>query len=210
MTVYTGYIYKIKPTVEHDEGEVYIGSTKKRIKTRFKEHINKFINNQGYYSSFDIFEKYGYKNCTVKRLEKVECTCRKDLLKREAHYQTKIKCVNKMLAYNPLSKAEQVTLYKYKNREQINALSNSKIVCECGCISARGHISLHRKSKKHFNLMNGIVKDPVAQKEKRRLLFNERSRVVVTCECGSNVSRGILHKHRKCKKHINLMALKAD
>ena len=48
--------------------------------------------------------------------------------------------------------------YYEQNREKelqrCKKYSMTKITCECGCETTRGHISRHRKSKKHLNLMN--------------------------------------------------------
>ena len=44
-------------------------------------------------------------------------------------------------------------LYDEKNKEKIKARKSEKITCECGCESARGNITQHRRSKRHLNLM---------------------------------------------------------
>ena len=43
--------------------------------------------------------------------------------------------------------------WRKKNRDEINARLREKITCECGCDSTRRGITIHRKSKKHLNLM---------------------------------------------------------
>jgi hypothetical protein len=43
--------------------------------------------------------------------------------------------------------------YTDTHKEEILAQKKEKLTCECGCILARGNISEHRKTKKHFDLM---------------------------------------------------------
>tara|TARA_R110000765_G_scaffold375852_1_gene466539 strand:- start:614 stop:1186 length:573 start_codon:yes stop_codon:yes gene_type:complete len=63
-----------------------------------------------------------------------------------AHYkQYRIKNKDKINA-----KSKQ---YHIDNREKILAIKQKKILCECGCISNKGHILRHRKTNKHKILM---------------------------------------------------------
>ena len=42
-----------------------------------------------------------------------------------------------------------------KNKEKISVRMREKITCECGCELARHtHMSRHRRTKKHLNLMS--------------------------------------------------------
>ncbi len=50
-------------------------------------------------------------------------------------------------------KKEYYKKYREDNKDKIHLKQNEKITCECGCKSARCHISTHRKTKKHLNLM---------------------------------------------------------
>ena len=43
--------------------------------------------------------------------------------------------------------------YREKHRDEISVRRREKVICECGCKSARGEISRHRKTKKHLNRM---------------------------------------------------------
>ena len=106
-------IYKIQPIIEHDEGDIYIGSTTKKLNTRFSVHKsrykyyieNKYGNNTSYY----LFEKYGVENCEIVLLEDVECDCKRELELKEKHYILNNKCVNKVI---PIQTEEEYKKYQ--------------------------------------------------------------------------------------------------
>ena len=56
--------------------------------------------------------------------------------------------------YNREKMLEQQKQYRLEHREQLKAKQSEKITCECGCIMRRDKIARHRRSTKHFNLMN--------------------------------------------------------
>jgi hypothetical protein len=49
---------------------------------------------------------------------------------------------------------KQKQQYRKDNIEQIKAYKNEKIECECGCLISRNHLSRHRTTKKHVELIN--------------------------------------------------------
>ena len=95
-----GKIYKIEPTIEHDEGDIYIGSTTKKYLSQrmagHKQSYNLWVRNNSYTSttSFKLFEKYGFENCTIILLENVNASNYDELASREAYHIKNIKCVN--------------------------------------------------------------------------------------------------------------------
>ena len=63
-----GKVYKIEPIVEHDEGDIYIGSTCcKYLSQRLKTHRHHYKEwkkgRRGLTTSFNLFERYGVENC---------------------------------------------------------------------------------------------------------------------------------------------------
>ena len=95
------FIYKIIPKCEHEEGEIYIGSTKKKLKYRYSQHkCNYDYWKDGRYARvrcFVLFDKYGVENCEIILLEEVENLTLEELRTIEAKYITSLKCVNKNL-----------------------------------------------------------------------------------------------------------------
>jgi len=47
--------------------------------------------------------------------------------------------------------------YYKNNTSKIKKHKQSKILCDCGCMVSRNHISTHRKTSKHINLKNDNV-----------------------------------------------------
>ena len=120
MTNYNnGKIYKIEPICEHDEGDIYIGSTTKRLlsirmaahKYQYKKYKDGSFNSK--VMSFDIFEKYGPDNVKITLIEFVNANSKDELLSREAYYIRNTNCINKQI---PLRTKKQ---YRQDNKEKI-------------------------------------------------------------------------------------------
>ena len=95
-----GKIYKIEPIVEHEEGDIYIGSTTKLyLSQRMDSHRSCYKQwkkgVQKYTTSHLLFEKYGIENCNILLIESVNANSKDELHARENHYIKSLKCVNK-------------------------------------------------------------------------------------------------------------------
>ena len=95
-----GKIYKIEPTVEHDEGDIYIGSTtKKYLSQRMTAHrscYNLWRDGKHHFlTSYVLFDKYGIENCSIVLLENLHASNFDELASREAYHIKTLKCVNK-------------------------------------------------------------------------------------------------------------------
>ena len=131
MPDYTkGKIYKIEPKIDHDEGDIYIGSTTKlRLSQRMTAHrgdYSKWLQGKKHkLTSFNIFEKYGVENCEIILLESVEANNLDELLAREKFYIKTLKCVNRC---TPLMTAddrkEYEKSYHENNKETIKIKRN--------------------------------------------------------------------------------------
>ena len=134
MTNYSnGKIYKIEPICDHDESDIYIGSTT-------KEYISqRMVKHRGDYkvwkngktdntSVYNLFEKYGVENCIIILLETVNANSKDELRAREAHYIKSLKCINKVVPKRTPQeyredtkdkKQQYFTEYKENNLEKI-------------------------------------------------------------------------------------------
>ena len=90
-----GFIYKLIPTCEHQEGDIYIGSTTTTIAKRFSDHKH---NTSKKCSSKILFDKYGIENIAAELVEYFPSCSKKDLAIQEGLYQRKLACVNKNIA----------------------------------------------------------------------------------------------------------------
>ena len=179
-------VYKIEPICNHDEGEVYIGSTtKKYLSQRKQGHKTNYIsfkNKKGRnISVFQLFDKYGLENCQIYLLENVNAKSKDELLAREGFYIKSMQCVNRRIAgrtqvqYN-IDNAEQIknyhNRYYLENKEIYNERSkiymkeynNERIQCECGGHYSGAHKNRHNKSKMHqthlSNIINNSINEP--------------------------------------------------
>ena len=97
-----GKIYKIEPIIEHEEQEIYIGSTTlKYLSSRLvdhRAHYKKWKSNlHGKIMCFELFDKYGSDNCVITLIENVNANTKEELLQRERHYIQSMKCINKFV-----------------------------------------------------------------------------------------------------------------
>ena len=93
-------IYKIEPIPDHEEHEIYIGSTtKKYLSQRLQQHkscYKAFLNNKANnFSIYDLFNKYGVENFNIYLLENYNCNDINELRAKEGDYIRKSKCINK-------------------------------------------------------------------------------------------------------------------
>ena len=110
-------IYQIIPSCDHDEGDIYIGSTVRPLSERMNKHRNDLR-----CSSKIIFEKYGVNNCKIELIELFPCETKEELLKREGEVQRANKCVNIRIAGRTAKE------YRADNRDTI--LEKKKVYCE--------------------------------------------------------------------------------
>ena len=144
-----GKIYKIEPRGDHDEGDVYIGSTTKEyLSQRMTAHRGGFKSfksgsRKHKLTSFNLFDKYGVENCDIILLELVEANSKDELVSREAHYIRTIKCVNRFV---PLRTTRE---YKQEHKEIISQKNKIKFTCECGSTLRKCDKAAHFKTWKH-------------------------------------------------------------
>ncbi|MDR3598174.1 hypothetical protein [Clostridium sp.] len=97
-----GKIYKIYSD-DSPNHPIYIGgTTQKMLSQRMAVHrytYKKWIDNKSssYYSSFEIFFKFGIERCKIKVIENYPCKTKKELGLREQYWIRKLSCVNKIL-----------------------------------------------------------------------------------------------------------------
>ena len=95
-----GKIYKIQPNGDHDEGDVYIGSTAQvRLCDRWGTHKSAYKGNYNKCCSSILFDKYSIENCSITLIENFPCASRDQLNARRAGIK-KILCalISELLA----------------------------------------------------------------------------------------------------------------
>jgi hypothetical protein len=166
-----GKIYKVEPICEHDEGDIYIGSTTKdylsqrmvKHKSTYKEWKN---GKQPYMMSiYKVFDKYCIENCNIVLLEYVNAKDFNELSAREAYYIKTLKCVNKFIPLRTDAQYRKDNIdeilqrerrYRQDNKLKINERKNQKYNCECGSVCRKGGKGRHNKSIRHQEYLKSL------------------------------------------------------
>ena len=86
-----------------------------------------------------------------------------------------------------------------------------KVVCECGSTVNKYGLPRHKRSAKHIKLMkpiDSIIDENIDEYWKLNIKLTAKVKYVY-CECGSRIRKDGLVRHKKTKKHFNLMITKA-
>ena len=182
-----GKIYKIEPITDHDEGDIYIGSsTKEHLCQRMATHSYQYKRwkegkTKNKVMSFDLFDKFSLENCQIILLENVNANTKDELRAREKYYIKLMKCVNKYIPMRNLKEyykdnkdcilAKQIE-YRNNNQECINEKSREsykntkniinekrkeKFTCDCGSTCRIAEKQKHFRTQKHQKFINKII-----------------------------------------------------
>ena len=176
-----GKIYKIEPICEHEPSDIYIGSTtKKYLSDRMSEHRCDFRRSEKtkkVVNSSILFQKYGVENCKIILIEKFSCESKDELVAKEAEYIRTVPCINKVIPQR--SKQEYDKMYSEKNREKKKAYERSEE---------------RKEQRKKFEKSE-------ARMEYRKIWGNQ----IIVCDCGCEIKKSELSRHKKSQKHQNLI-----
>jgi hypothetical protein len=170
-----GKVYKIEPICEHEEGEIYIGSTtkdylSKRMVAHRKDYTKYKKGMPVFTTSFVLFDKYGIENCRIILLETVNCNSKDELFARESHYIRTLKCVNiiipdrtkkewnKMDYQNNKEKfCKKAKDYAIQNKEKLALKYRETFICECGKETTICNKNRHNRSKRHISFIESTI-----------------------------------------------------
>ena len=172
-----GKIYQIVCNIT---GETYIGSTCNSLEHRLATHKNDNCRSK------QIIERGDY---YIELLETYPCNNEFELNRKEGEYQRLIKCVNCCIAGR--TKKEYYEDNKdviLKKHRKYRADTNDAI----GVRYYKKH-SLEIRQKSHNYYHDN--KETISLKTKQK----------ITCECGCEVRKTDIARHKRSKKHIDLM-----
>lgn len=163
----TGTVYKI---IHTQSDIVYVGSTfEKRISDRWSSHkggFKKYLNNKGScVSIYPYFKQYGIENFKIILINKYKCCDRKHLQAYEQLWMNKLRCINKVKAFQPLYKLRDKQYYednkdKIKQRhKQYHKNNKDKI--------KQKKKQYHKNNKDKLKKNREDNKDKIKQKEKQ-------------------------------------------
>ena len=177
-----GKIYQI---VCNETGEIYIGSTVRDMEDRLYEHKKP----SNVCCSKQIIDRNNY---YIELLETYPCNNEFELKLKEGEYQKSMKCINKVIAGR--TDAE----WRQDNKKKIAKTKHEYRQNNLETIAAHGK-EYYQDNKEKFAKYN---------KEYRQInleAIKARKNKVVICECGIESTRINLPRHKRSKRHIDLM-----
>ena len=203
-----GKIYKIEPVCEHDEGDIYIGSTTKNyLSQRMVAHRNGYNTykkcGSRFMTSYKLFDKYGIENCKIYLLESVDANSIDELMLREGHYIRTLQCVNKNVVGR--TKKEYWQVYYQEHNEELR---------ERNRVYYHDHIEEERERRRLYHQdhieeereRNRVYYQVRIEEEKERgRVYREKNckkiKIKFVCECGSECRIRDKSRHNKSIKH---------
>lgn len=137
MDYKNGKIYRI---ICEETGRQYIGSTCSTLVKRLSIHKKK-----GNKASCKDFI-----NPKIFLIEDYPCERKDQLLMRERYHMENTECVN---LNRPIVSKEERKQYLKQYCKQYNIVNAQEITCECGKIISHKSIERHKKTKRHFSLL---------------------------------------------------------
>ena len=181
-----GRIYKIEPICEHDENEVYYGSTCQILCKRMDGHRGDYkswkAGKRDKTSSYELFEKYGVENCKIYLVELYPCETKEELFAREGYYIKNNMCVNKYVAGNQLAVGIKEYHQIYRDQHKDKNIEYCKIY--------RENNKQKLKDKRTIYVAKNIDK------------IKEYSQTKNVCSCGGKYTNHDRPKHYRTKIHI--------
>ena len=171
-----GKIYKICSTINDD---IDVGSTTLKLCERMKDHRRATNSTKKKDRPiYNAFKEHGVEHFLMELIEKCLCNDKDELRRKEGEYIISLKpSLNRNTAGRPYHE------YYIDNK---NSLLQD---CKDRYVTNRSHIL--ERVKKYIENNKEYIKADKGEN--------------IACECGCIVTRGCLSRHRKPKKHIELM-----
>lgn len=199
--------------------ESYDVSSKDELKSKEQIWIDK-IPNCNKYKAFRTEEQkkeYQQKYDKQYRIDNREKIAEKYKVYAEEHKEQIAERQAKYREDNHEKIVEDKKTYYEKNNEKILLAQAEKITCECGLILSKNNLAAHKRSQKHLDFENGIVKsagtyyehnaDIVKEKAKQYRFENidkikARKTEKLECNCGVTYTRDNYNRHCLSAHHI--------
>lgn len=191
--------------------DIYVGSTTNKTKRKQKHKFN--CNNEtcreyNYYVYQFIRENGGWENWQIIVIENYPCQNRTELETRERYWLDELKAtLNKQVPTRTQQEwygvnRDRIKIYKKEWRE-----------------ANRDKIS--EKQKEYYTVNRDIILENVKQyskenhdkilkfqkeyREANRDKINEKQKEKIVCECGCEINKTSLYRHRKSQKHMDCL-----
>ena len=190
-----GKIYNIQPIIEHEEHEIYIGSTSvKYLCERMGQHKRDYKKWTADACSkvmcYELFDKYGFDNCVITLIENVNANTKEELLQRERYYIQSMKCINKCV---PLRTQKEYYIDNIEHAKNIRKLYYEN------------HKEETAEYQKKWREENKELKQALDKQYRENNIekIKARKSEKITCECGKTICRDDLARHKRTLFHIH-------
>ena len=192
-----GKIYKL--TCDNPE-LVYYGSTTQKLSYRLSTHRN-----SSYLTSKSLFEAG---NVKIELIKNFPCNNKKELHSEEGKYIEQNICVNKQIpGKSREEKYKIISLQKKKWREE-NKEHQKKYMKKWKEKNDKYYSNYYNNNKtKIIEKYNQYRKDNI---EKIKEYKKEKNKEKITCECGCVISYSCFNRHKKTKKHFEILKNKNE
>jgi hypothetical protein len=189
-----GKIYKI---IDNTNGNIYIGSTCKKLCQRIAQHRKSYKRylegNFNYITSFKILENDDY---DIILIEEVNCENKEQLRARERYYIESLECVNKKIEgrtkkeYDKDNK-DKIKKYYVDNKNKIKKYTEEYRQLNKDIINA--------KQKNYYEKNKDIIREHNKEYyETKKAKLN--AKILCPC-CNVEVMKRCFKKHEKSNKH---------
>ena len=191
---------KIYQLVCNETNEVYIGSTVQDLEVRLTRH--KTPTNNCY--SKQIIDRGNY---YIELLETYPCNNEYELNRKEGEYQRAIECINHDIAGRTDAEWRQDNKEKlakyYKEYQQDNKEKIAKYHKEYQQDNLETIVN-YRKDYYQDN-KEKLAKNVIIYRQNNLEAIKAQKSKVVICECGIKYTHNHLKRHKRTKRHIDLM-----
>ncbi len=196
-----GKIYKITNDFNND---IYIGSTCNILTKRFS-HDKAVISTEQQRPLYKLMAEIGFERFRIELIENYPCKDKYELRQREGHYIREMGTLNVCIAgrtnqeWSATFRQENKELIKEKGQEYY--LQNKEIINQKHQSYYHEHAEDIKKHKKEYR---------AKLSDEKKEEIDKRKKEKITCDCGCMVARSDIAKHKKTKKHIELMREKEE
>ena len=205
-----GKIYKILNSITND---TYIGSTTQLLCNRMKNHRNDHNNQNSThynYKLYKCFREHGIEHFYIELVEKYPCSSKEELLAREGCWiRQECPSLNSQVAgrtskqyYEDNKEKIKQMVKKYTENNKDHVLESKKAYYE----KVKDTLSFKLKRKEYAeNHKQQIAEYGKQYREDNKDKLKERREEQIQCECGCLISRPKIQRHRRSRKHEQLM-----
>jgi len=202
-----GKIYTIRNRV--DSSKIYVGSTIVRLCQRLAKH--KCVSKKQEYNSIDLYKTVNddWNDWYIELYENYPCKSKDELLKREGEIIREIGTLNMQTAGRTYKE------YYEDNKQQIS--HKSKVYYQTHTEKIKATVKKYRENnldknkesaKKYYEQNKDKLKEYTKKyNDQNKDWIKEKTKDKITCECGCEIRKYDICRHKRTSKHQKLMSV---